>query len=111
MSTVAASNAAPGQEPFRPGLLARAIAWFSGGVGLSLKIAFLCLSNALGVWAAYVLLDRGHWVSLASVVVATLVIDLVYLTPRQWATPAKFLIPGTVFLIAFQIIPIIYTIT
>ena len=42
-------------------------------------------------------------------VAATLVIDYVYLAPRG-TLPAKFLVPGTFFLIAFQIIPIVYTI-
>ena len=30
--------------------------------------------------------------------------------PRRWTLPLKFLIPGTVFLVAFQIVPVIYTI-
>src|SRR5439155_7337020 len=37
-------------------------------------------------------------------------IDLVYLAPRRKTLPLKFLIPGTVFLIGFQIIPILFTI-
>ena len=41
---------------------------------------------------------------------ATLLIDLVYLAPRRKTLPLKFLIPGTVFLIGFQIIPILFTI-
>jgi len=42
---------------------------------------------------------------------ATLAVDFVYLAPRSWTLPAKFLIPGTIFLLAFQIVPIIYTIS
>ena len=56
------------------------------------------------------LADRHHWVALPILVAATLAIDLVYLVPRRWTLPLKFLVPGTVFLLAFQIVPIIYTI-
>jgi arabinogalactan oligomer/maltooligosaccharide transport system permease protein len=104
-----APNTAP--DAFHAGLLARAVAWFSGGVGLTLKIAFLCLSNALAVWAAYVLTTRSDWVSVGVLAVATLAIDAVYLIPWTWTPPAKFLVPGSVFLIAFQIVPILYTVS
>jgi arabinogalactan oligomer / maltooligosaccharide transport system permease protein len=109
--TATAPSAPPKQAPpFRPGVVARSIAAFSGTPGLVIKVALLCVTNALGVWAAFVLIDRSHWISLALVVVATLAIDLIYLTPRASSLPAKFLVPGTIFLIAFQIVPIIYTI-
>ena len=66
--------------------------------------------NALALWAAYVLANRHHWVALPILVASTLAIDYVYLVPRRWTLPLKFLIPGTVFLLAFQIVPVIYTI-
>ena len=65
--------------------------------------------NGLAVWAAYVLISRSHWIALGVLALATLAIDVVYLGPRS-AVPLKFLVPGTVFLIAFQVIPIIYTV-
>ena len=74
-----------------------------------MKIALLSVTNAHAVWAIYVLLTRHHWIAVAVLVVATVVIDLLYLA-RRFAVPAKFLIPGTILLIAFQIIPIIYTV-
>ena len=58
----------------------------------------------------YVLIDHHRWPALSVVVAATAIIDWLYLLPRSWTLPAKFLIPGTVFLIGFQIIPIVYTI-
>jgi arabinogalactan oligomer/maltooligosaccharide transport system permease protein len=97
-------------RPFRPGIVARAIAVFSGSVGYSIKIALLCLTNALAAWAVYVLLSHHRLPALAVVIAATAAIDWLYLVPRRWTLPAKFLIPGTVFLIGFQIIPILYTI-
>jgi arabinogalactan oligomer/maltooligosaccharide transport system permease protein len=96
--------------PFKPGLISRAIASISGTPGLILKYAFLAVTNALAVWAAVVLADRQHWISLAVLIAATLTIDYVYLAPGVRTLPAKFIIPGTVFLLAFQVVPILYTI-
>jgi arabinogalactan oligomer/maltooligosaccharide transport system permease protein len=87
----------------------RLVAAFSGTVGLGLKIALLSLVNALAVWAAFVLADHRKWAPLAALVAATLVLDALYLAGRR-AIPAKFLVPGTVFLLAFQLIPIVYTV-
>jgi arabinogalactan oligomer/maltooligosaccharide transport system permease protein len=97
-------------QPFKPGVIARAIALFSGLPGTIIKFVLLSILNALAVWAAYVLIDRGKWISLAILVAATLLIDYVYLAPRAWTLPAKFIVPGTVFLLAFQIVPIVYTV-
>src|SRR5207249_609516 len=64
----------------------------------------------IAVWAIYVLISHSRWPAVVVLVVATLLIDLVYLAPRRKTLPLKFLIPGTVFLIGFQIIPILFTI-
>ena len=96
---------------FRPGLVSRAIAAMSGGPGLAVKIALLSLTNALSAWAAVVLIGRSQWPALVVLAAATAVVDVVFLYPRAWTIPAKFLIPGTIFLIGFQIVPIAYTIT
>jgi arabinogalactan oligomer/maltooligosaccharide transport system permease protein len=106
-TTTAPTAAAP---VFRSGAIPRAISAFSGSTGYAVKIAFLCASNALAVWAIYVLVDRSHWVAAPLVAVSTAAIDLVYLSPRASAMPLKFIIPGLVFLIGFQIVPIIYTV-
>jgi arabinogalactan oligomer/maltooligosaccharide transport system permease protein len=110
VSATTAPTPAESPEPFRPGLIPRSIAAFSGPPGLVIKIVFLATVNALGIWAAYVLASRHHWVALPILVAATAAIDVVYLAPRRWTLPLKFLVPGTVFLIGFQIVPIIYTI-
>jgi arabinogalactan oligomer/maltooligosaccharide transport system permease protein len=36
-------------------------------------------------------------------------IDAIYFAPK-WSLPLKFLLPGTIFLVAFQLIPVLYTI-
>jgi arabinogalactan oligomer / maltooligosaccharide transport system permease protein len=111
MSTITSPTAAPTPAVFRPGLIARGIAFFSGGVGFAIKIALLSASNALAAWAVYVLISHHRWPALGCIVAATALVDWIYLVPRRWTLPAKFLIPGTVFLIGFQVIPIIFTIS
>src|SRR6266404_7861800 len=96
---------------FRPGLVSRAIAAMSGGPGLTVKIALLSLTNALSAWAAVVLIGRSQWPALVVLAAATATVDVIFLYPRAWVIPAKFLVPGTIFLIGFQIVPIAYTIT
>jgi arabinogalactan oligomer/maltooligosaccharide transport system permease protein len=88
---------------------ARLVAAFSGTVGLVIKIALLAVMNGLAVWAGTVLAGAEKWVALAVLAGATLAIDAIYLLPRR-AVALKFLIPGTVFLIAFQVVPIVYNV-
>jgi arabinogalactan oligomer/maltooligosaccharide transport system permease protein len=89
-------------------LPSRLVATFSGPAGLGVKIALLALANAIGIWALVILVHRNQWTAVVAVVAVTAVIDVLYLLPR--AVPAKFLIPGTFFLIAFQVIPVLYTV-
>jgi arabinogalactan oligomer/maltooligosaccharide transport system permease protein len=87
----------------------RAISVFSGTVGLGVKIALLSLLNAAAIWAAWVLVDHHKWRAVAILAAATAALDAIYLVPR-WTLPLKFLIPGTVFLLAFHVVPILYTV-
>src|SRR5215217_9031571 len=91
-------------------LPARLMAFFSGTNGLIAKFVLLGGFNALVVWAATILASHHKWVPLLVVALAAAAIDVIYLIPRESLIPAKFLIPGTVFLIAFTVIPIVYTI-
>lgn len=90
-------------------LPARLVAIFSGTVGLVLKIVFLAIVNAIAVWAGFVLAADEKWIALVVLVAATAAIDAIYLVPG-WAIPLKFLVPGTIFLIAFQLVPIFYNV-
>ena len=111
MNTTAARAEVPPRPTFAQKVMAlpsRAAPFFSGPVGLAIKIFLLALVNALAVWAAIVLADEGKWAAVAVLAVTTFLIDLAYLTRR--ALPLKFLIPGTVLMIAFQVVPILYTV-
>src|SRR3990170_4115849 len=65
--------------------------------------------NAVAVWAAAILAGDGKWVALGVLVASTAAIDAVYMVSRR-AIPGKFLVPGTVLLLAFQVTPIVYTV-
>jgi arabinogalactan oligomer/maltooligosaccharide transport system permease protein len=86
------------------------MAFFSGGVGLAVKLVLLAIVNAVALWAAVILAGDEKWVALVALLVSTALIDLVYLLPGTRTLPAKFLLPGTVFLLAWQVIPIAYTV-
>ena len=81
----------------------------SSPLGLILKIVALGVLAAVAVWGALPLINAQNWIGLAILVAVTLLAFYVYLSPR--AIPAKYLLPGTLFLIVFQILPVIYTIS
>jgi arabinogalactan oligomer/maltooligosaccharide transport system permease protein len=91
-------------------LPARLITFFSGTNGLIAKLVLLGGFNALVVWAATILATHHKWIALLIVAIAAGAIDALYLIPSQRTLPLKFLLPGTVFLVGFTLIPIIYTI-
>jgi ABC-type sugar transport system permease subunit len=99
----------PGTPHPRGAATPRLIAVFSGTAGYVLKIVLLSVANALAAWAAFVLVSHKHWIAVALLAVSTVLIDVLYFG-RASTMPAKFLIPGTLFLLGFQVIPIIYTI-
>jgi arabinogalactan oligomer/maltooligosaccharide transport system permease protein len=110
LTSSAVPTPAPSRPVFRASIIARAIAFFSGSVGLAIKIILLALLNAMAVWAAAVLADHEKWAAFAVLIVATAAVDIVFFVARPGMVPLKFLAPGLVFLLGFQIAPIIYTI-
>ncbi|WP_194410039.1 ABC transporter permease subunit [Microbacterium cremeum] len=72
-----------------------------------IKIVSLGLLDALVFYAAFVLTFNSEWVLAVGVVAAAVVINVIYLR-RGWL-PAKYLIPGTVFLLIFQVYAIVYS--
>ncbi|MET8348725.1 ABC transporter permease subunit [Micromonospora sp. NPDC005206] len=75
--------------------------------GLAGKVLLLGLTAGIAVWAAFPLIDAGKWVGLALLAATTAGLFYLYLTRRH--IPAKYLVPGTLFLIAFQVFPVLYT--
>jgi arabinogalactan oligomer / maltooligosaccharide transport system permease protein len=77
--------------------------------GLVGKVTMLGLVGALAVLAAFPLLDaRAYgWLAVEACVVG--LVFFVYLSRRR--IPMKYLLPGTLLLIAFQVVPVLYTMT
>lgn len=73
------------------------------------RIAVLAVAAAILLYAAPPLIATRSWIGLGVLLGATAVIGYLYLTRRY--VPAKYLIPGTVFLLAFQVFPVLYTVT
>jgi len=72
-----------------------------------LKLLALAAVNAVALAGMPTMFSQHWWPGIVSVAVATLVIDWIYLSKR--AIPAKYLIPGTIFAIVFQVYPVIYS--
>ena len=100
-------------EPRRPGGRAPEVPGLSerrapSAAGTILKIGVLAIVAALAVYGAFPLIENENWIGLVILVVAAALIFWVYLTPR--VIPLKYLLPGTLFLIAFMIYPVINTV-
>ena len=76
-----------------------------GGVpslrGTLIKIAFLALADSGALFASMLLIAQHQWLYFSVLLGATLLINWVYL--RKGNLPAKYLAPGVVLLICFQI--------
>jgi arabinogalactan oligomer / maltooligosaccharide transport system permease protein len=71
------------------------------------KIVCLGVLDALVVYAALVLARGETWWLATVAVLAAAAINVVYL--RRGLLPAKYLIPGTVFLVVFQLYVVVYS--
>ena len=72
------------------------------------KIIVLAVVAALAAWAALPLIRAEAWWALAIEAAVVAIVFYTYLQRR--AVPLKYLVPGTLLLITFQIIPVILTI-
>ena len=77
--------------------------------GLIVKIVVLAVVAAIAVWAAFPLIDQRRWILLGVEIAVAALVFWIYLSPRH--IPAKYLLPGTVFLLVFQVVPVVYTIS
>ena len=75
--------------------------------GLLGKILLLGLVAAIAVAMAIPLAAKEEWLWLAVLGLVTLAIFAVYIQP--WHIPLKYIVPGTIFLIAFQVVPVVST--
>ncbi|KAB1911859.1 ABC transporter permease subunit [Micromonospora sp. AMSO31t] len=111
LSGPGSAEQAPGREPVRRGLprtprTARNHAPITA-TGLVVKVVLLGLVAGIAIWAAFPLVEAEHWVGLGILAATTAGLFYLYLSRRH--IPAKYLVPGTIFLIACQVFPVLYT--
>ncbi|MFD1826361.1 MULTISPECIES: ABC transporter permease subunit [Mumia] len=102
-------SGSPDQRPGRRGPWA----WLSrpgetdGLVGILVKIVLLAVVDAFALYAVFLLAAQDEWLVLAIGVVLTVAVNVVYL--RRDGLPAKYLAPGIVLLLVFQVFVMVYT--
>ncbi len=80
----------------------------SGGMKMLLvKIVALGILDAIAVYALFVLVMDGEWLIAAVVAVVAAVVNWIYFSRRK--LPAKYLTPGIIFLVLFQVFVLVYT--
>ncbi|WP_194411101.1 ABC transporter permease subunit [Microbacterium cremeum] len=81
--------------------------WRGPGWGFLAKLALMALVNAFGVMALISAFRAESWVIFGAALALLLAADIVYFTKR--ALPLKYLLPGLVFLLVFQVFIFGYT--
>jgi arabinogalactan oligomer/maltooligosaccharide transport system permease protein len=71
------------------------------------KIALLGIVDAISVYAMFMLVARQQWIVFGIVLAVTLLVNWIYFSPGK--LPAKYLTPGVIFLVIFQIFAVGYT--
>lgn len=80
----------------------------SGGVRtILIKLLLLGIVDAIAVYAIFVLALQRDWLVLGVVAVVTAVVNWIYFGRRK--LPAKYLTPGVIFLVVFQVFVLLYT--
>ncbi|MFE5408477.1 ABC transporter permease subunit [Microbacterium sp. NPDC056569] len=101
------NEAAPPQTPRQRSAARMADAAGGSLRGLIAKIALLAIVDAIALYAAFVLFLHNEWLVLALVVVVTALVNWIYFSRRK--IPAKYLAPGIIMLVLFQIFTLVYT--
>jgi arabinogalactan oligomer/maltooligosaccharide transport system permease protein len=74
---------------------------------LIIKLLFLAAVNALFLAGLPSMIENKWWAGLGVTALATALVDWAFLSRRSIA--AKYLIPGAIFALAFQVVPVIYS--
>lgn len=97
MSTQAATEGKGQSSPFPSGTMS---SWL-------IKLVILGLIDALGILATVKSFGASWWLGGIFLVVALIAINVTYF--RRGGLPMKYLLPGLIFLIAFQLVPAVGT--
>ncbi|WP_117212113.1 ABC transporter permease subunit [Allorhizocola rhizosphaerae] len=73
------------------------------------RVAAVGITAAVLLYTVPPLIRTQSWTMLGILAAVTAAVSYLYLTKRH--VPAKYLVPGTIFLLTFQVIPVLYTFT
>lgn len=80
----------------------------SGGVRtILIKLLLLGIVDAIAVYAIFILALQQDWLVLGVVALVTVVVNWIYFSRTK--LPAKYLTPGVIFLVLFQVFVLVYT--
>lgn len=85
-----------------------AIFGIRGTKALLLKYFLLAILDSVAIWIIAMLFAQGSTIAGLVTAVSVLGLNILYLGNR--AIPAKYIVPGTITMLAFSVIPIIYTV-
>ncbi|TFD47216.1 ABC transporter permease subunit [Cryobacterium sp. Sr8] len=109
MSIITDEDVANEEKPTRRQRQAARIAEAAsaGLKAILVKIILLGLVDAIALYALFVLFAKGQWIVFGLVLAVTLIVNWIYFSPGK--LPAKYLTPGVIFLVIFQIFAVGYT--
>jgi arabinogalactan oligomer/maltooligosaccharide transport system permease protein len=85
------------------------LAGFTGLKAQIFKIAFMSIIDALLIWMFFASMAKEDSSTLSAVIATIFVVtNLVYFA--KFTLPFKFLLPGLILLIAFVVVPVVYTV-
>ncbi|MCR2812230.1 ABC transporter permease subunit [Microbacterium sp. zg.Y1090] len=111
MSVPQEKAAAPAPQLSSPSLTPRgeshARNWRGIGWGFVVKLLLMAVVNAFGIMAAISAVRAESWLVLSVSILLLVAANVVYFTKR--ALPLKYLLPGLIFLLLFQVFIFVYT--
>ncbi|MEY4020807.1 MAG: hypothetical protein RL484_959, partial [Actinomycetota bacterium] len=85
------------------------LAGFTGLKAQIFKIAFMSIIDALLIWMFFASMAKEDSSTLSAVIATIFVLtNLVYFA--KFTLPLKFLLPGLILLVAFVVVPVVYTV-
>ncbi|MFW5786754.1 MAG: maltose ABC transporter permease MalF [Halanaerobiales bacterium] len=71
------------------------------------KLIFLGVLDSLAIWSAIILFNDTAYILFAALVIGVITINYVYLVDKAY--PLRYILPGTLFMVALVVYPIFYT--
>ncbi|WP_441327512.1 ABC transporter permease subunit [Kocuria sp.] len=79
------------------------------GAGFLIKLVLMGLINAFGIYGVVAAFGVSSWAIAVFLILALVAANLIYFVPGRKILPAKYLFPGLIFLLVFQVFVILYT--